>query len=236
VKHRVQSLVQETLEANTSAHRNTQCPICLADVTNPAPLHCGHAYCDGCLRHLLTTACDTRSFPLVCVADDGKCKTPLSMSIIQRYLTQTRLCQLFEVAFSVYVETHPQQYRYCSTADCSQVYRVSEDARPSTCASCFASTCSSCHAEWHEGYACQQWKAHVDENEQDRLFIKWTEGVHDVKKCPQCQMYIEKVNGCHRIECRCGASICWKCMCIFPRDTIYKHMSKAHGGVFDVPN
>lgn len=145
------------------------------------------------------------------------------------------MCQLFETAFSVYMNTHQQEYRYCSTNDCSQVYRVSENASPATCPSCFSSTCACCHKEWHPAYTCEEWQAYVD-SEKDDLFIDWTKRTQNVKKCPQCRMFIEKVEGCNKVQCHCEAVICWKCMSVFPKTTIYNHMTVAHGGVFDVPD
>ena len=38
------------------------------------------------------------------------------------------------------------------------------------------------------------------------------------------------------MSCRCGAHICWVCMKVFTRDTIYDHMSTAHGGIYEVQN
>jgi IBR domain, a half RING-finger domain len=239
VKFRLQSLLAEALSPRIPYSHSISasiCPICLDDVTNPVRLRCRHVCCDGCIRHLLTTACDTKSFPLVCVADEGKCKTPLSMNIIQRYLTPTRMCQLFETAFSVYMTTHPQEYRYCPTNHCSQTYRVSKYASPITCPSCFSLTCACCHEEWHQGYTCKEWQAHLESDEQERLFIQWTKKTQNVRKCPQCTMFIEKVEGCHKVQCRCKAMICWKCMSVFPKANIYNHMTVAHGGVFDVPD
>ena len=31
------------------------------------------------------------------------------------------------------------------------------------------------------------------------------------KQCPKCRSYIEKINGCNHIKCRCNHEFCWNC-------------------------
>lgn len=34
------------------------------------------------------------------------------------------------------------------------------------------------------------------------------------------------------MSCRCGAHVCWRCLGVFSRETIYEHMGTAHGGYY----
>ena len=68
--------------------------------------------------------------------------------------------------------------------------------------------------------------------EEEALTNDWAT-MHGMKKCPSCQVWIEKTFGCSRVECRCGAHICWKCMRTFPeRTTTYAHLREVHGKAF----
>ncbi|CAF1009502.1 unnamed protein product [Brachionus calyciflorus] len=57
------------------------------------------------------------------------------------------------------------------------------------------------------------------------------------KKCPGCNLHIEKNHGCNHMTCFvCETHFCW--LCLFTgnnSDVIYEHLKKVHGGIFDVP-
>ncbi|KAL4268947.1 Linear Ubiquitination-Associated E3 Ligase [Pleurotus pulmonarius] len=184
-----------------------------------------------CMHHLLTSTEEADKFPLTCVGEEGRCGMPIPIPVVQRFLTPADFAHLLEVAFTSYVTKHPRSLKYCKTPDCTQIYRASK-ARPGTncaikCPSCFSSICSSCHEDDHEGMSCRD--VRVAKNN-ERLSEAW---VQRLKRCPRCQVPIEKSGGCNHISCRCGAHVCWKCMGVFNADVIYEHMNAVHGGIDD---
>jgi IBR domain, a half RING-finger domain/RING-type zinc-finger len=207
------------------------CPICYDEVSHPVLLGCGHMYCTACIRHYLTAAADTKSFPLACMGDEDKCRVTIPIPIIQKFLVPQQFNQLINVAFTTYLDHHPQNFRYCPTPDCDQIYRCNVDTALK-CPSCFVTVCSACHEEAHDGMTCAERKLHNDPAEQDRLNETWA-SARGVKKCPSCQVWIEKTEGCNHMTCNCGAHICWKCMGVFPKDDIYQHLREMHGGIFE---
>jgi hypothetical protein len=226
-----QSLEELDFDQPLGTEVNNMCPICYDDVSHPVLLGCGHMYCTACIRHYLTSASDTKGFPLVCIGDEDKCRVSIPIPIIQKFLLPQQFNQLINVAFTTYLDCHPQEFRYCPTPDCDQIYRCNVDTALK-CPSCFAAVCSACHEEAHDGMTCAERKLHNDPAEQDRMNETWalTSGA---KKCPSCQVWIEKTEGCNHMTCRCGAHICWKCMGVFPREDIYKHLRDMHGGIFE---
>lgn len=54
------------------------------------------------------------------------------------------------------------------------------------------------------------------------------------KECPSCGVMTEKVSGCDHITCKCGAHWCYVCGKKQTEETIYEHLSNAHGGYFVV--
>jgi hypothetical protein len=51
------------------------------------------------------------------------------------------------------------------------------------------------------------------------------------KVCPGCSYTTIKSDGCNHIECAaCHTHWCWQCGKKFAADTIYEHMTRAHGG------
>ena len=220
--------VDQTLPGNIEKET---CPICTDEISHPEQLGCGHTYCSGCLRHYLESAPHTKTFPLVCMGDEGACNVPISIPQIRRFLQPQIFQALVEVAFRSYLDQHAQELKFCTTPDCQQIYRHSPDPHILQCPSCFSTTCSACDEEAHEGMTCQERRLHKDPIEQDRLFNEWA--AKNGKRCPECRSVVEKSEGCNHMTCRCGAHFCWKCGETFSQATIYQHMDTAHGGMYD---
>ncbi|CCM05343.1 uncharacterized protein FIBRA_07557 [Fibroporia radiculosa] len=239
-RHAFDRLIHESLNSvlASQAHSSTDktCPICYDDVSTPFELGCGHIYCTACLRHFLVSAVDSTNFPLTCMGDEAKCGVPIAIPTIQKFLPPASFNRLVEVVFNAHVATHPRDFKYCKTPDCNQIYRSANPtvARALQCPSCFSTVCASCHEDAHQDMSCAEYKARSDPAEQERLNDQWiAEQGGRVKKCPQCQVLIEKLEGCNHMSCKCGAHICWRCMGIFTRNTIYPHMHEVHGGIHD---
>ncbi|KAG5645784.1 hypothetical protein DXG03_005321 [Asterophora parasitica] len=233
-RHALSSLMDQSLkDLDMAVHPSGGddiCPICYDAVSHPVELGCKHVYCMACMRHYLTSAAETKIFPLLCMGEEANCKVPIPIPVIQRFLIPQQFEHLVNVVFSTYLERHPQDFKYCITPDCTQIYRANTRTMLK-CPSCFAEVCSSCHEEAHEGMTCEE-RRERKAQEENQLNDNWAE-MHGVKRCPSCQVYIEKTEGCNHMSCRCGAHICWICMQVFPAGQIYEHLGLVHGGAFD---
>ena len=217
--------------SNVSTTNEDVCPSCYDQISSPEHLRCGHAYCNSCLRHYLTSASERGVFPLVCMGDEARCKIPISIPTIQRFLTTQNMDQLLQGAFISHVNQHPHELKYCPTPDCSQIYRTArgDTASVLTCPSCFTSVCDGC-GEGHDGLTCEEHKIQNDPTEQEKMNEAWAME-HNVKKCPSCQVWMEKTEGCNHMTCKCGAHVCWVCMKMFTEERIYDHMQEDHGSI-----
>ncbi|KAF9529016.1 hypothetical protein CPB83DRAFT_790938 [Crepidotus variabilis] len=236
--HHLQRLIEESRTATHHAAQGTgdrdSCPVCTDEPTNPEQLGCGHTYCAGCLKHFLSSAADTKTFPLVCVGNDATCNTPLSIPFIRRFMQPQAFQHLIDVTFTYYLEQHPQELKYCTTPDCRQVYRRQQSAQTARCPSCFKTICSSCDDDVHDNMSCEETRLIRNPAEQER---RNTELMNQsgYKQCPRCSLWIEKTEGCNHMTCRCGAHICWRCLAVFgtPGET-YTHLNSVHGTYLDV--
>ncbi|KAG1888350.1 hypothetical protein F4604DRAFT_1916265 [Suillus subluteus] len=240
-RHALERLIQSSLSGPQILPDPSglqSCPICYDNISSPLHLGCGHVYCAPCLRHFLTSALDSGQFPLTCMGDETQCKVPIPIPTIQQFLPQASFDRLLEVVFNAHISQHPQEFKYCKTPDCNQIYRSTD---PNTtvvgqCPSCFSNICTSCHDDAHDGMICGEKKRQAGRvAEEERETEAWlTAHGGRVKKCPTCQALIEKVDGCNHMTCTlCKSHICWRCMGVFSPTTIYTHMSSEHGTIYD---
>ena len=209
------------------------CPLCFEEPTQPLPLPCQHIYCAGCLKHTLNAATDGSSIPICCIGDAGRCKTLIPLPVIERFISPALLTQMFENTFRVYLEQRPNEFRFCSTPDCTQIYRASkENSMVIQCPACLVETCSHCHKSPHRGLTCEENTLIGSKSGQELLLERWAKGNSNVKKCPDCGVFIEKIAGCNHIHCRCGGHVCWICVQSFNHG-IYDHLNAVHGGAYD---
>ncbi|KAL1744352.1 hypothetical protein HDZ31DRAFT_38855 [Schizophyllum fasciatum] len=213
--------------ANTA---EATCPVCYMEPSAPFRLGCGHIYCTVCAKHLLSSATDNKSFPLICIGDEAACGTPIPIPTIRKFLTNDAVTKLLDASFAAYIERNPDKLKYCRTAACEQVYATGGEQQYLTCPSCFATVCNSCDEGVHTGRTCAENADDIqrrrDLQHSDALFVN-----QNYKRCPKCQVLIEKTAGCNHMEClSCHAHFCWRCMRVFARDEIYEHMTTVHGG------
>ncbi|KAK0204039.1 hypothetical protein DFS33DRAFT_854618 [Desarmillaria ectypa] len=202
------------------------CPICFDEVVAPFTLRCGHSVCRSCLKNYLVAAIDNRFFPLTCLANDASCSERIPLSVARELLSARQFDSVMHSAFSAHVHARPDEFHYCPTPDCPQIYRSAPKGTILQCPSCLIRICSTCHIEQHDGSDCP------DRDDTDVAFKEWKK-IHDVKNCPGCKIPIERAEGCNHVTCtRCQTHICWVCSKTFPRgDGIYEHMRATHGGI-----
>ncbi|KAH8667774.1 hypothetical protein BGZ61DRAFT_483690 [Ilyonectria robusta] len=209
------------------------CSVCWTEAENALTTKCGHVYCLDCFENFCQSA-DTGhgGFNLKCLADEGSCGTVFGLPELQEHLSSLAFEELLASSAKSYVNTRPDEFRYCPTADCGRVYRVAPSDRPGvfTCPGCLKTVCTSCHHS-HAGKSCAEYKYVVSGGEDEFEKAKKKLGIKD---CPKCRTSIQKSSGCNHMTCgRCGVHICWVCLATFPTgNACYFHMNQKHGSIF----
>lgn len=230
----IRTSLQEYQARTTQQSSEVACPVCYDDeITDGLTLLCGHTYCRECLLAQVNSIISDRSFPLTCISCDG-CVVLRDLQSIGNQIVMDKIAQ---AAYGKFLLVHKDQFANCLTPDCPQVYqRLENDDRESdpifTCSCCGNRYCKRCEVEFHNGQKCDQYQEHkVLVQNSDRFMEKYIQE-NDVRKCPGCNMLIEKIDGCNRVTCgTCQKSICWftGCMQIFNTSTeCYSHMQQAH--------
>lgn len=200
-----------------------ECSICFEETTHPVVFPCAHSACTECIEHYVGTA---ETFPIGCVA----CAKPLPVDIIMTY-DNTVKSPITQRSLKHFIENE-KKYIYCQSPDCPYIFECSEDVRNQRCPICLVSMCTICKTLTHHESKCEK-NMRVEE---ERL-ADWARK-HNVKRCPKCNIYIEKNKGCMHMECRCGAHICWICMELFNTGKdVYTHIRTQHGEdrLFETP-
>ncbi|VDB99498.1 unnamed protein product [Peniophora sp. CBMAI 1063] len=141
-------------EVHSHDHSRTLCPVCFDEPTPSVVLSCGDVYCKECLAGYLAAGAETRHFPLRCFGDDGKCQKPIPLHVAQDVLQDEQWDLLVAAAFNTHVVAKPDEFRFCPTPDCQQVYRPGAKDTVYSCPECLLSICPYCEVEYHEGSTC----------------------------------------------------------------------------------
>ncbi|GKT65289.1 LOW QUALITY PROTEIN: ariadne ring protein [Colletotrichum tofieldiae] len=124
------------------------CSVCWTEAENPLTTKCGHVYCLDCFENFCQSADSGESgFNLQCLADEGSCGTVFSLPELQEHLSSFTFEELLASSVKSYFNKRPDEFRYCSTAGCEQIYRVAPLDHPGlfTCPGCLKAACTSCH-------------------------------------------------------------------------------------------
>ena len=228
------AILQKEAHQRTSTRTNVEedltCAVCWCDITEMYTTPCSHAYDKECFANQCLSAGDNE-IPIRCLGSSGKCQAIISFAELEDSLTRDQLDKLLENSFTQHVRTHPGEYQYCPTADCDQVYEVSNDGKIFTCSTCLTLICTKCGFISHEGLTCDQNKSAMLG---DDAFAEWKKK-NDARDCPKCGCTIQKLEGCNHMECKaCKAHICWVCMKVFNKGPeTYGHLQAEHGSIYD---
>ena len=226
--------VKKKLSTNTKVVENEMpdCPICICPVELSQVYrleYCGHAYCRECLKSLILNGLTDKKFPIQCAAEGcGKdiVIRDISIHIKQGAFTTGRLVT---AAVDCLVAKNSSSYHYCLTPNCEMVYKITSPGELFKCPLCFCRICTACHIQYHDGMSCAMFKSAKSQDDSVKKWIR--EKPHKRKRCPKCDVGIEKYEGCNHVLClACGAHICWVCLQFFSKESqCYGHMETGHG-------
>ena len=205
-----------------------ECPICFdtIETTSHQLEICSHSYCVECFKGMCHHAVQNKALPVVC-AEDG-CDIKVSVHDLMEVLHPQ---DLVPGAVERFVARNEEEYKYCTTPDCMNIYCISRMPSPDEpfhCVLCEAMICTYCHKPFHAGLPCELLRRAGDDG-----LAEWLTGDKENRGlCPVCTAPIERTDGCNHINCLlCRKHICWRCKkAVFESAAdCYQHLSTCGG-------
>ena len=209
---------------------------------------CAHEFHADCIAMQFNSAnAPSGTRPIRC----AKCAALVSLLDVRDVISSAeKYRQLLSFCVNAFVDSHPNEFRHCPTADCKQVYAVSngkqaeqkeqkEDGAIFSCTECMRQYCLACEVDYHFGMSCAGYRLSKDADQSLQKFLEQYKSDSATQKCPSCGMITDKLkHTCNHATCvYCKAHFCWKCLWMHPDDNkdggkVYRHMTTKHGGFY----
>lgn len=172
---------------------------------------CSHFYCQQCIANFVVSKLQDNVTSIACpepgctgVLDPEYCRPILPNDIYDRW--GKALCENVIMG-----SESTMNYFYCPFADCSALLILEEqdDNDESQCPHCERVICAKCKVPWHVEFGCDEFQRLRDKGEDE--MVKELAKKNKWRKCPKCNYYVEKADGCMYIKCRCGYAFCYNC-------------------------
>lgn len=168
-----------------------QCKICNLNPADFIIPTCLHKFCESCIKSYLSlNITEGQVLNLTCPEQD--CCELITQSLINSLVPE--LSQKFQdFSISKQKESDPN-FRWCPKLNCSG-FDIKSGSNKLECNKCKFKFCFNCSEAWHK----KSCKDLIASNKQ-------------IKKCPNCQIFIEKKTGCPEMKCTvCSFRFCWLC-------------------------
>ncbi|XP_031437427.1 probable E3 ubiquitin-protein ligase RNF217 isoform X2 [Clupea harengus] len=190
------------------------CRICLEDKQIKPLLCCKRAVCEECLDTYISSQVRVGRVAIACpitecsgfleesvvvatlaFEDVAKYKYFLELSRLDAGTKPCPQCNLFTSLKSRSGEPTPIRIE--------NKYKIQ-------CSKCQFVWCFRCHAPWHDGLKCRDYR------KGDKLLRDWAgvieHGQRNAQKCPRCKIHIQRTEGCDHMTCtQCNTNFCYRC-------------------------
>ncbi|XP_044025453.1 probable E3 ubiquitin-protein ligase RNF217 [Siniperca chuatsi] len=186
------------------------CRVCL-EGKSIAPLPCcRRAVCDECLKLYVSSQVRVAKSYISCPIPE--CSGYLEEGVVISHLANEDVAK-----YRYFLELSQLDSSTKPCPQCSQFTSLkehnpnrSEHKYKIQCSNCQFVWCFKCHAPWHNGVKCRDYRRG------DKLLRSWASviehGQRNAQKCPQCKIHIQRTEGCDHMTCtQCNTNFCYRC-------------------------
>ncbi|KQJ98528.1 probable E3 ubiquitin-protein ligase ARI10 [Brachypodium distachyon] len=183
---------------------------------------CAHAFCRACLTGHVRAKIETGGggAPVRCLYCDGKLEAELCRAVLPGDLFERWCAALCESLFL------GARRVYCPFPNCSEMMVADDEEEeegckkgagervtPSECQVCRRLFCAVCCVPWHDGVDCDAYMklGKGDSRRKEDMVILEMAEKKKWRRCPKCQFFVSKIDGCFHIICRCDYEFCYGC-------------------------
>ncbi|KAF3339091.1 putative E3 ubiquitin-protein ligase RNF144A-B [Carex littledalei] len=200
------------------------CQICMEQVSEIQSFHinpCNHIFCNSCIVNYITSKLDGSNAIIPC--PHPGCKSGFLDPLTCQHILPV---DTFDKWGRVLCESSLGRNKfYCPFKDCSALLvddEGGEEVRNCECPHCNRMFCAKCKVPWHGDMSCKEFqRLGKDERGQEDLMLRKLAKDKRWQRCPQCRMYVEKIDGCMFMKCRCGYCFCYVCATPMSKETHY---------------
>lgn len=208
--------------------RKGDCPICYCEYRPMQGIRlsdCRHTFCQDCfVQYVQTKAQDGEVLPteMVCPHVSPESSKKCGQALAQRDVlacleVPADRDRYLRLTLSRVVDKQDNM-ACCPTAGCVFQFEWDAENRKLECPLCHETYCLVCQTgPWHAGIRCEQFQEQRKATSQaesrsadDDDFQKFAKN-QKLKQCPKCKFWVEKLNGCDAMHCRCDLVFCYKC-------------------------
>ncbi|KAJ0026965.1 hypothetical protein NQD34_017965 [Periophthalmus magnuspinnatus] len=200
-------LSMEQAGAETTAQL---CRVCLESKTILSLPCCGMAVCEECLR--LYVSSQVRMAKAFVSCPSPECSGFLEEGLLLSLLTSEEVARYRYFLELSQLDSSTKPCPQCNhfTSLKNNTPNRSEHKYKIQCESCQFLWCFKCHAPWHNGLKCREYR------KGDKLLRTWASviehGQRNAQKCPQCKIHIQRTEGCDHMTCaQCNTNFCYRC-------------------------
>lgn len=182
------------------------CKICYSNFENNSfCVDCKHNFCKDCytiyLKNLLS-----ESNCIVAHCPEFKCKSPVTRSVFSSLVFSSE--EKYNKHLIEKFVRSSKKYIYCPGENCPNII-FSETPVVAIC-DCHSEFCTGCQQENHLPASCELIEKWNLKNNSESENVSWIKV--NTKKCPGCNISIEKNDGCNHMTCKsCKHEFCWLC-------------------------
>ena len=190
-----------------------ECGCCYGDAAFEDMVQCleGHLFCASCLMNYAKEAAFGQGkAALVCMSDG--CDGTFPMSQLRKALP-TNILEKYEdrVQEESLSLAQMDDLVRCPSCDFAAILPPEDKVFKCQNPSCAKETCRYCKEDWseHFGLKCSE----IEKSAQKDVRLSYEEKMTmaKIRKCPKCGCEFTKSDGCNKMTCRCGATMCYVC-------------------------
>ncbi|KAM6915259.1 E3 ubiquitin-protein ligase RNF217 [Xenentodon cancila] len=186
------------------------CRVCLEENTIASLPCCGKAVCDECLKLYVSSQVRVGKALINCPIPE--CSGTLEEGLVISHLSNEEVAKYQYFLELSQLDSSTKPCPQCSKFTSLKNHNLnrSEHKYKIQCSNCQFVWCFKCHAPWHNGLKCRDYR------KGDKLLRTWASviehGQRNAQKCPQCKIHIQRTEGCDHMTCtQCNTNFCYRC-------------------------